>query len=161
MAKGNRESGIQIGTASLILIFVVLTLVIFALLSVTSALADNRLTERTEAWITGYYKADLEAERRMAALDKLAEEGVKSGGDFATYMKEHSPYDYDITTGIADFKVKINENANLEVQARFFPDYVEGKHFEIEKWQEVNAREYNIDDSMPVWNGEELLEMEE
>ena len=55
----------------------------------------------------------------------------------------------------------INENVKLEVSAKFFEGYVDGKHFEVERWQEVNAREYNLDESMPVWDGNGFAEMED
>lgn len=161
MAKENREGGIQIGTASLILIFVVLTLSIFAMLSMTSALADDRITDRTEEWVSNYYAADTEAVNRLAEIDKVAEEAIKSNEGFGSYMEKHANCDYDALTNVATFEVEINENVKLEVSAKFFEGYVDGKHFEVERWQEVNAREYNLDESMPVWDGNGFAEMED
>lgn len=152
MAKKQHEGGIQIGTSSLVLIFVVLALTVFAVLSLTSALADDRLTDRTESWVLSYYAADACAEGRMAEIDRIAEEAVASG-DFVGHLTSCLPDTYDPATGKVSFSVNVNDELELDVEAKITAETTNGRHYQISKWQEVNTREYNIDDSMPVWSG--------
>ena len=69
MAK--QESGFKanIGSSSLILIFIVMCLVTFGMLSLTSAKSDLSLANRNADAVTEYYRADTEGEAfyRMVA----------------------------------------------------------------------------------------------
>ena len=67
---------ISIGTSSIVMIFVVLCLTVFAVLSFISADADFRLTERTADSTGYYYKADAEMQAAIAKVDALLKKGV-------------------------------------------------------------------------------------
>ena len=56
MAKSEMKSGANIGSASLILIFIVLCLGTFGLLSLTSAKNDLDLAERNAAAVSGFIR---------------------------------------------------------------------------------------------------------
>ena len=57
-----------VGISSLLVIFAVLCLAVFALLSVSTVQAQNRLAESSREAVLGYYRADCEAETVLAAL---------------------------------------------------------------------------------------------
>ena len=59
---------INIGGAGVIVIFTVLCLVIFGMLSFSAAFADKKLTDRTLENMARYYMADLEAEEKLAEI---------------------------------------------------------------------------------------------
>lgn len=69
-----REQGAAgVGTASVVLIGMVLLLTVFGVLALLTASQDQRLTDRTHAAAVSYYAADAEAQRILAAVDeKLA-----------------------------------------------------------------------------------------
>ena len=68
MAK--QESGFKanIGSSSLILIFIVMCLVTFGMLSLTSAKSDLSLANRNADAVTEYYRADTEGEAFYLSL---------------------------------------------------------------------------------------------
>jgi hypothetical protein len=68
------------GVTSIIAILVILVLIVFAALSITTAEADRNLSEKTAESVTDYYKADSEAERIFA---KIAD-AVSEGNDWQT-----------------------------------------------------------------------------
>ena len=57
------------GASSILMIFVVLALTTFGILSFLSARADLRLTERAADHTVAYYKADRAVEDTLAAID--------------------------------------------------------------------------------------------
>ena len=67
----NKKNGIgtvNAGGAVIIIIFVVLCLTIFGLLSFATAFADKKLADRNLQSIARYYKADSEAEEKLAVI---------------------------------------------------------------------------------------------
>lgn len=59
---------VNAGGAIIIIIFVVLCLTIFGLLSFTTSFADKKLADRNLESVTQYYKADSEAEETLAKI---------------------------------------------------------------------------------------------
>ena len=68
MSKRKHITGISIGSSSVLVIFVVLCLTTFATLSLVSARADYRLTQRTAQATAEYYAADTKAEETLQKL---------------------------------------------------------------------------------------------
>ena len=63
------EFKISIGTSSVLMIFVVLCLTTFAVLSFVTANADARLPEKAVQGVDAYYAADAKAQEALASLD--------------------------------------------------------------------------------------------
>lgn len=59
------------GISSILMIFVVLCMTTFGVLSFVSARADLKLTEANEQTVAGYYAAEEKAQRTMAQLDNM------------------------------------------------------------------------------------------
>ncbi len=72
------------GASSILMIFVVLALTTFGILSFLSARADLRLTERAADHTVAYYKADQAVEDTLAAIDDAL---VKARREFASFPK--------------------------------------------------------------------------
>lgn len=80
------------GGASLLVIFAVLCLTVFTLLTLSTAKADKRLSEVYVASVEQYYAADLQAEEIFARLrNGEIPEGVTVDGDTYSYSCEISP----------------------------------------------------------------------
>ena len=58
----------MVGGSSLLVIFAVLCLTVFAMLSLTQAQADRRLAQNSWSAVTGYYRADCQAQEILAQL---------------------------------------------------------------------------------------------
>ena len=68
MKENKRFSPPMIGGSSLLVIFAILCLTVFALLALSTVQADNRLSEASIEAVANYYKADYEAEEILSNL---------------------------------------------------------------------------------------------
>ena len=75
-----------VGGSSLIMVFAVLCLTVFTLLTLNTVLADRRLSEISAEAVSAYYAADTEAERIFSQLrGGQIPEGVEVDGDHYFY----------------------------------------------------------------------------
>ena len=75
-----------IGGSALMMIFAVLCLTVFAVLSLSTAKAGERLSEGSRNAVVNYYEADAEAERILSALRKGdLPDGVETDGSVYAY----------------------------------------------------------------------------
>ena len=72
-----RGRGANVGSASLILIFIVLCLGTFGLLALSSAGNDLDLARRNEAAVAEYYRADGEAEIFLMKVNEALAQALK------------------------------------------------------------------------------------
>lgn len=86
--KGN--SGFQIGTGvtSILMIFVILCLTTFGILSYTSAKADLALTNKNADYISSFYDAYSEVNEKIAAIDEIMCKVEIKADDLEKYGKE-------------------------------------------------------------------------
>jgi len=69
-------SRMGIGASSILLILVIVSLTLFASLSLIQARADAALTKKTAVSTAAYYEADARAQQTLAALDDALKAGV-------------------------------------------------------------------------------------
>lgn len=131
MHEKKRFSPPAVGAASLLVIFAVLCLTVFALLSLSTVKANRRLSDSACAAVESYYTADTRAEEILARL-RAGElpEGVQQNGDI---------YSYDCP---------ISDSQTLAVQLR-----IQNGNYEILRWQAVSTADWQANDSLPVWDG--------
>lgn len=121
-----------VGASSLMVVFAVLCLTVFALLSVSTARADGRLSHKANTAITGYYEADYRAEEVLAQL--------RAGIVPAGVTREEGMYTY---------RCPISDTQVLIVQVS-----LEGSAYKIHRWQAVSTTDWQADDRIPVWDGQ-------
>ena len=130
MKQRSDQSMPTIGGASLLVIFGVLCLVVFSLLSLNTVLAEQRISEayarQTEQW----YSADLQAQEIFARL--------RNGEMVPGVEKEGTMYRY---------AVPVSEYQTLQVTLR----ETEGR-WEICSWRAI-AHPEEEDKTLPVWSG--------
>ena len=124
------------GGSSLLVIFAVLALTVFAILSISTVTADQKLADKAAASAEAYYEADCQAEMILAEIrsGKLPDGVTKSG-------KKYS------------YVCRITETLNLEVEVK-----VDETKYEVLRWQVVSAAEWQNDESLPVWDGEVVID---
>ena len=120
-----------VGGSSLLVIFAVLCLTVFALLGLATVQADTRLSNAAVASVKGFYEADTEAEQILAKL-RMGEvpKGVVKNGTIYSYVCEVS-------------KVQA-----LEVEVE-----IKNEEYEVLRWQVVSTTEWQEDTGMNLWNG--------
>lgn len=131
MKKKQRSQVSVVGGSSLLVIFSVLCVAIFALMSLTSATSDTRLNEKSLQSVTGYYEADSRAEEILASLRQgTVPEGVR------------------LENGVYCYECPISETQQLRVEV-----LVDGTDYEILRWQAGSSVDWVPDDHIEVWDG--------
>ena len=135
MSKKERFAPPAIGGSSLLVIFAILCLTVFALLSLGTVQANSRLADASADAISSYYEADCQAEVILAQL-RAGEmpDGVTVNGDL---------YEYSCL---------ISDTQTLEVQVQ-----LDGEAWTVLRWKAVSTAAWEIEDGLDLWDGGELF----
>ncbi len=120
----------MVGGSSLLVIFAVLCLTVFAMLSLTQAQADRRLARNSWSAVTGYYQADCQAQEILSQLRA----GERPDGVTAE--------------GVFSYACPISDAQTLEVRVR-----LAGESYEILAWRAVFTADWQADEDLDLWDG--------
>lgn len=120
-----------VGGISLLVIFIVLSLTVFALLSLSSVQADGRLSTASAEAVRAYYAADCEAEEILAQLRQgnIPEEVAVSGNRYC-------------------YECAVTDTQKLVVEAE-----ITGGDYRILRWQTESTLLWQEDDGLQLWDG--------
>lgn len=118
------------GSSSLLVIFAVLCLVVLALLTLNTALAEKRLSEVSAQTVSGWYAADLQAQEIFAK--------IRNGEAVPGVEQEKGIYRYSIA---------VSENQTLAAAVR-----KTAEDWEVLSWQTI-AHPKDGEGVLPVWRG--------
>ena len=121
-----------VGANSLLVIFAVLCLTVFTLLSIATVQADRRLGDRAEAAVAGYYQADCQAEAILAQL---------RAGEI--------PPNVTYQDGVYAYFCPISQTQALAVRVR-----ITSTAYTVLQWQAISTSQWEADNRLPVWNGQ-------
>ncbi|MDO4330109.1 MAG: hypothetical protein Q4C66_12330 [Lachnospiraceae bacterium] len=154
MAKSEIKSGANIGSASLILIFIVLCLGTFGLLSLTSARNDLDLAERNAEAVSGFYQADSQGEAFRMQVDTALQDALQENPeDPEAGLTARLGEAYHAKEQSAWMEIPMNSGQALAVKIGI--SWKDGRgRTRIRQWNVYNREEYEIDQAMPVWSGE-------
>jgi Tfp pilus assembly protein PilX len=126
----------MVGGSSLLIIFAVLCLTVLAMLSLSTAQSNDRLSRASAESVTAYYAADAQAEETLTRLRRgEAPDGVTVSENGAGTLYEYA--------------VPISDTQELSVSM-----CLEGADWEILRWKAVSTADWTPDDSIEVWDGE-------
>ena len=146
---------INIGSSSMLVVFIILCLITFSVLSVASANNDRKYSEKIANRTTAYYKASNKAEELLSQIDdKLKQIYEQYNADYLSQVP-------DVLTSIAgidtsnfpsvSFSIPINDTQTLSVSLLIQIPEKEGDTFyTITSWQEISTE---------VWNGDEPMNL--
>lgn len=120
----------MVGGSSLLVMFAVLCLTVFALLGFSTVQADRRLEQVSVQAVEDYYRADTEAEGILAQL--------RSG---------QVPEGVQLRDGIYSYCCEISDTQAIQVQVR-------AADWKVLCWQSVSTIHWTESDSLQVWDGE-------
>ena len=145
MPVGERErfSPPAVGGGSLLVIFAVLCLTVFALLSLSTVQADGRLSDASTKAVTAYYAADCQAEDILARL----RDGELPEGVTVSVSPEGDTYAYECP---------ISDTQTLAVEVR-----LEGADYTVLRWQAVSAADWPADETLDLWDGDPVTDLGE
>ena len=115
----------NIGTSFMLVIFILLCMVIFAVLSLSSALKDYGYAKQKANRTTAYYEACNESEEIYAKIE----------------MENH-------TEDSIVYSLPINENEQLQVTLKRQSD-AENNYY-IYSWLQISTQEWTADHTLPV-----------
>lgn len=143
---------INIGTTSLILIFIVLCLSTFGLLSLSNARGDWNLAEKNAGAVQTYYEADAQGEQFVRMVDRALAEAEEQGltGSAREAALQEILGAYYQTEGVVQTDIGMDFGQVLHIELELH----EAAGYEIRCWNVYNREEYEIDNSIPVWTGE-------
>lgn len=144
MSKKRNEFSLNIGTSSLLYIFVILCLVSFAILSLSSSIGDKKLSNRVLENTNAYYDACDKAEELIASFDSTLHDLYSTGISRSGYFEK--------VGHTKSFSVQINEVQTLCVELKIlFPVKAGEPFYEIEKYRTEMNGNLEYDDSLPVF----------
>lgn len=142
----------NIGSSSLILIFIVLCLATFGLLSLGNARGDELLSVRNGAAVKEYYLADGQGEEFVRMVDQALK---AADGDEAAVKQQvlavvGDYYQEDSGHFLTDIPMPAGQALRVELDV----DWRE-KSLAVASWKVYIQEEYDIDQSVRVWSGKE------
>lgn len=145
---------VSIGTSSLILIFIILCLTIFGLLSLSSAGSDLKLARKNAESVKGYYEADSKAVEFTAMVEEVLAECSKAADDeaYLQMVKEGLGSFYREETGTIQADIQMLYGQMLHIELEINREKEAG--YRILAWNVYHSVDYDIDRSMPVWTGD-------
>ena len=151
MAGQMSKHKINIGLTSLILIFIILCLATFSLLSLSSARGDQSLAARSARAVTEYYRAD--AKQADAILQKEMTKKAMDQEEIQALAKKMAlelGCDADEETGFVSTDISMDRGQALHIDLALTGDE---NRYEVRSWYVYDSGNYEIDDFMPVWDG--------
>lgn len=138
----NRD-GIGVGSASIVLIFAVLCLTVFAVISLASAISDSAMVDVEADLIRSYYEADTLAESILAEL-----RGTDTLPETVRGVEILSGWDWETDADTVSFVCPISEKKELYVELAGG-----GGSYDILSWRMRDIGGWENDDSLDLWPG--------
>ncbi len=161
MKKEKQDSTVvNIGSSSLLVIFLVLCLATFAILSLSSAQSDHSFAERLAAHKTGYYEASTKAEVITGEIDRILEETAASASGTAYFSTVAMSLDGASLEGVTiscltesalpsvSFQIPCGDSQALQVTLDVTDYTSEDTYYTIRAWQVISTREWEADDTL-------------
>lgn len=152
-----KSSGINVGSASIVMVFAVLCLTIFSALTYMTALSEKRLTDKSSEAIKNFYFADTACENSLADIRKLAKncntaQELKNSLETANFAL---PDDFK-TELIGDVLYMTYSKSIESRQALYVELSYGGKTVDVLCWQAADVSGWQFDDHLDIWTGGEL-----
>ena len=161
--RSKQFSFVNIGLSSLLVIFLVLCLTTFSLLSLSSAKSDYSQSSRLAEHRSDYYTTASEAERIVAEIDSVLEKtaGSYNSGVYSSVLSaeleristEDVPLSLDTSSDgkmEITFSVPVNDRQALDAALRVNDPSSSDSYYEITKWQVTSTAERNTNDTVQL-----------
>ena len=169
-SKKNNFPITNIGSVTLMMIFIVLCMVSFAALSLSTAASDYQAAKKSAKHVKEYYQASNEAEETLASIADTLETAYQSSSSTDTYLEQvRAVYPEGATTSPGDsstpadasaltledsdngliisYRVALNKKQALAVSVLV---QYEDSLYRITSWKVVNTTEWKGDNSVKL-----------
>ncbi|OUP16714.1 hypothetical protein B5F29_14195 [Lachnoclostridium sp. An196] len=164
-SRKKQSSFSSIGITSLVLIFVMLCLLTFSVLSLVTARADLRLSQKNAERTSAYYDAENRANDVLLSVISCIEEYKDSPDASVFYQKLRERLDGQngiLFTGAdsLEYEVLLDKEQLLSVSLEIsYETYDDGSHYRILAWNTVSTHEWESDGSLPLLDKEAVSDM--
>lgn len=133
----SRFSPPAVGGVSLLVVFAVLCLTVFALLALATVQADTRLADASAQAVADYYAADCRAQELLARL-----------------RRGERPEGVELLDHIARYAVPISDTQELQVEVELTEEQGDrAGRWRVIRWQAVPSAAWEGDESLELWDG--------
>ncbi|MDO4485006.1 MAG: hypothetical protein Q4C46_00265 [Bacillota bacterium] len=156
---------VNIGLSSLLVVFLVLCLTTFALLSLSSAKSDLALSQKLADHRNSYYTASSSAESVLSQLDMLMEESYRNpAGSYIDSVRKGldkiTDADVSLDTesapsgslAVISYLIPLDKTQALDVRLLVTDPSVSESYYNIEKWQVITTTDRKFDQSLDLMN---------
>ena len=135
------KGGIGVGSASVVLVFAVLCLTVFSLITLLVARNNRALAETEASLVTGYYEADALAEQIVAEI-------LSAGTipDSVRGVEIDTSWDMNLEVEVISYLCPLSDKKELYVKLA-----VDGDNVDVLNWQMLDIGQWEFDDSLGVW----------
>ena len=137
MSKG----GIGVGSASIVLVFAVLCLTIFSLISLAAATGDKSLVDAEVNLVTSYYEADTLAEMILGEI-------LKARTIPGEILGIHLETKAEAGGMRVSFICPLSDRKELAVEVILYAN-----RYDIVRWRMQDAMMWEMASTIPVWQG--------
>lgn len=139
--KKKQGMSVSIGSSTMLLIFVVISLVSFSVLSLSSAVTDRKFTDNIKNKNLAYYNACNTAEEEMSMIDAALARA------YASCESEEAYFDEVLHESL--IQVPVSEHQELQVVLKhLYPSKEGDAYYEIESYCLVNVNSPEIDEGL-------------
>ena len=144
MSKKKHEFTLNIGISSILFIFIILALVSFATLSLSSAMSDYKLTSRLISNSENYYAACEEAEEALSDCDETLSALYATGISRAGY--------YEKVGKKKTFTIPVTDIQTLNIEIKIlYPEEIGENFYKITSFNVMTTGELEYDDGLDVF----------
>ena len=126
----------------------------FGLLSLSSAKGDLSLAERQAEAVSAYYEADSKGQEWVRQVDAVLQEEMGHSDDSSSAsdaVKARLGEIYHQDEGMVVTDIPMERGQSLRIELTLVCG--EGMRYQIHSWYVYDSGQYEIDNSMPVWDG--------
>lgn len=150
----------NIGSVSLLMIFIVLCLVVFSSLSLSGALSDHQYSLKIAQHNADYYQASSLATGILKEIDQVLHtayaqdpEHYYTAAETELAAMESLTTDLGAESPSITYEVPVNDRQMLKVVLSLNePGQTQDGYYRITSWQEVPASTWNGDDTLHLMN---------
>lgn len=142
-------SRIQIGTATILFLFIIICLAVFSLLSASDARSSLTFSKRHGTFVKEYYKTDAIAQQWIQTVDQEMEQGTSASKavEKATQQSSLSSITTKVKKQTLYASFPLGEDQELQVTLKT-------SDRSVLRYEVHNQTQYEIDQDLPVFTGE-------
>lgn len=171
MMKTREKSypSVQFGTSLMLVVFMILSLTAFAVLSLSGAMRDYEYSKKSAARTSDYYRADAEANRMLSEIAAILKDVSKSYLSLADKADGRESYIEQAYTRLEEmpelnelspadakdaqvtYRVSINQSQALQVTLALYTPQAPGDRlYRIVQWKEISTQDWKNTTTLPV-----------